>query len=269
MDYFLIDIGAYPSFYNHFLIGMIILAIVVFIALQFVTPAYGMTFNNRWGASINSRISWMIMETPVFVAMTIIYVSSLVYGGKPFNFVTLMMFIFFQVHYFQRSLIFPILMKGNSKMPLSIIIIGAVFNISNAYMQGSWLFFFSPSEMYTIDWFWSPQFIIGTILFFFGMTVNMHSDRMIRKLRKSKDDDNYYLPKGFLFKRINSSNYFGEIVEWIGFAILTWSIAGLVFVLWTFANIVPRAKAVNERYTQFFGEEFTKLKRWKIFPYIY
>jgi len=39
--------------------------------------------------------------------------------------------------------------------------------------------------------------------------------------------------------------------------------------LWSMANIVPRAKAVYERYTQFFGEEFTSLKRYKIFPYIY
>jgi 3-oxo-5-alpha-steroid 4-dehydrogenase 1 len=88
-------------------------------------------------------------------------------------------------------------------------------------------------------------------------------------LRKSKEDNNYYLPKGFLFERINSSNYFGELLEWLGFAILTWSFAGLVFLCWAFANLVPRAKAVYNRYYQFFGEDFMQLKRWKIFPYIY
>ena len=101
------------------------------------------------------------------------------------------------------------------------------------------------------------------------MVINIKSDRIIRKLRKSRDDNNYYLPQGFLFKYINSSNYFGEIIEWIGFAILTWSIPGLVFVIWSIANILPRSKAVYERYTQFWGEEFTKLNRWKIFPFIY
>jgi 3-oxo-5-alpha-steroid 4-dehydrogenase 1 len=97
----------------------------------------------------------------------------------------------------------------------------------------------------------------------------MHSDRIIRKLRKSKEDNNYYLPKGFLFLWINSSNYFGELLEWLGFAILTWSFAGFVFFCWAFANLVPRAKAVHYRYYQLFGDEFTKLNRWKIFPYIY
>lgn len=61
----------------------------------------------------------------------------------------------------------------------------------------------------------------------------------------------------------------GRDSQWLGFAILTWSVAGLVFLIWTFANIVPRSKAVYERYTQFFGEKFTSQKRYKIFPGIY
>jgi 3-oxo-5-alpha-steroid 4-dehydrogenase 1 len=45
--------------------------------------------------------------------------------------------------------------------------------------------------------------------------------------------------------------------------------SGFVFLLWTCANIIPRSKEVYSRYTQFFGEEFTSLKRYKIFPWIY
>ena len=101
------------------------------------------------------------------------------------------------------------------------------------------------------------------------MVINMQSDIIIRRLRKDKADNNYYLPTGFLFDKINSANYFGEILEWIGFAILSWSVSGLVFVLWTLANIVPRAKSVYERYTQLFGEEFTKRNRYKVLPFIY
>jgi 3-oxo-5-alpha-steroid 4-dehydrogenase 1 len=101
------------------------------------------------------------------------------------------------------------------------------------------------------------------------MVVNLYSDRVIRNLRKDDMDNNYYIPYGWTFRKISSANYFGEILEWAGFAILTWSAAGAVFLLWSFSNIVPRSKAVYERYTQFFGEEFTSLNRYKIFPYIY
>ena len=64
-------------------------------------------------------------------------------------------------------------------------------------------------------------------------------------------------------------NYLGEIIEWTGFAILSWSMAGVVFLLWAVANLVPRSKAVYERYEQLFGEEFKQQKRYKIFPFIY
>jgi 3-oxo-5-alpha-steroid 4-dehydrogenase 1 len=102
-----------------------------------------------------------------------------------------------------------------------------------------------------------------------GMVINLHSDDIIRHLRKDKNDNNYYIPYGGFFKYVSSANYFGEILEWIGFAILSWSLAGVVFVLWCLANIVPRAAAVYKRYSLFFGDEFTKLNRYKIFPFIY
>ncbi|MDR1346585.1 MAG: DUF1295 domain-containing protein [Bacteroidales bacterium] len=259
----------FEIFYNYLLLIMSVLAIGIFAVLQFVTPAYGMTFNNRWGMSIRNKKGWMIMEIPVFTILLILYGISLKFTDKPFNWVTFCIFILFELHYLQRAFIFPLLIRGESKMPLSVISIGIFFNILNASMQGGWLFYFCPDNYYKISWLWSPQFIIGTVLFFAGMIINMHADRLIRKLRKDKNDNNYYLPVGWPFKISNSANYFGELLEWTGFAVLSWSVSGMVFLLWSMANMIPRAKQVYEKYTQFFGEEFTSLKRKKIFPFIY
>lgn len=259
----------FSQIYDYILIVMSVLGVGVFITLQFVTPAYGMTFNNRWGMSVRSNLGWFIMESPVFFTMLLLYFISTLEGVKPFNVVTFTMFFFFEFHYFQRSFIFPLLMKGQSKMPISIIITGFVFNTLNAIMQGGWLFFFCPQDAYPVSWFWSWQFILGTSIFIFGMVINLHADRIIRGLRTDVTDNNYYLPQGWPFTKISSANYTGEIMEWLGFAILTWSVSGAVFLLWTCANIIPRSKAVYERYTQFFGKEFTDLKRYKIFPGIY
>lgn len=259
----------FAQFYHYLLPVMAILGVMAFIMLQFVKAPYGMTFSRGWGHSLRSNLGWFIMECPVFFAMLLLYFISLATDVKPFNIVTCVMFIFFEFHYFQRSFVFPLLMKGQSKMSIIVIISGAIFNTLNAIMQGGWLFFFAPEEAYPVSWFWSPQFIFGTLLFLFGMVVNLHSDRVIRDLRSDVMDNNYYIPHGWMFRKISSANYFGELLEWAGFAILTWSVSGAVFLLWSFANIVPRAKAVYERYTQFFGEEFTSLKRYKIFPYIY
>jgi 3-oxo-5-alpha-steroid 4-dehydrogenase 1 len=83
----------------------------------------------------------MIMESPVFISMLLLFLLSMKYDVKPFNVVTFTIFLFFQVHYIERSFIFPLLMKGNSKMPISIIFLGFFFNSCNAFMQGGWLFF--------------------------------------------------------------------------------------------------------------------------------
>ena len=115
-----------------------------------------------------------------------------------------------------------------------------LFNTLNAYMQGGWLFYVSPVDYYSADWLTSLPFLAGTALFLFGMGVNIHSDRIIRNLRKPGDTA-HYLPRGGMFRWVTSANYFGELVEWTGFAILTWSVSGAVFALWTFANLAPRA----------------------------
>ena len=98
------------------------------------------------------------------------------------------------------------------------------------------------------------------------MAINIQSDHIVRHLRKP-GDTNHYLPKKGLFKYVTSANYFGEIVEWCGFAILTWSASGAVFAWWTFANLVPRANTIYHKYKAMFGNELENRKR--VIPFIY
>lgn len=246
------------------LVIMSILAVVVFVALNFVDAGYGMMINKRWGKTVCNKAGWVIMESPVFVAMIALWLLS----ERTWQPVPLIFFIFFEIHYFQRSFIFPSLMKGSNRMPILIIFLGVVFNLTNALMQGGWIFFISPADMYTVKWLWSWQFILGTVLFFAGMYINMQSDRIIRSLRRG-NDHKHYIPYGGMFRYVSSANYFGEFIEWVGFAVLTWSLSGAVFALWTFANLAPRAVSIRRRYEQEFGEEFTRLHRKSILPFVY
>ena len=151
-------------------------------------------------------------------------------------------------------------------MPAGIMLMGITFNLLNGYMQGEWIFHLAPQDMYTESWLYSPQFITGTILFFTGMAINIQSDHIVRHLRKP-GDTNHYLPRKGLFRYVTSANYFGEIVEWCGFAILTWSASGAVFAWWTFANLVPRANTIYHKYKAMFGIELGNRKR--VIPFIY
>ena len=244
--------------------GMVVLAVIVFCALQRITPAYGLTYNAKWGPAINNRLGWVVMESPVFVAMLLMWLLS-PRRGEP---ALIVMTSLFLLHYFQRSFVFPFLIKGKSKMPLSIILSGVTFNLVNAYMIGGWLFYLNPGPEYPTSWLWSPLFILGTIIFFVGMAINIHSDSIIRNLRKP-GDTGHYIPRGGMFRFVTSANYLGELTEWIGFAILTWSPPGVVFAIWTFANLAPRARATHKKYISMFGDEYAALNRCSIIPFLY
>ena len=259
--------------YYSVIIGMVVLACIVFIALQRITPGYGVTYDRKWGPAIDNRVGWVLMEAPVFIAMLLMWLLC-PDGARKWNPAIVVMTSLFLLHYFQRSFIFPMLIKGKSRMPLSIIVSGVTFNLLNAYMIGGWFFYLNPepsylgAEGYPTAWLTSPLFILGTVIFFTGMAINIHSDHIIRSLRKP-GDTRHYIPRGGLFRYVTSANYFGELTEWTGFAILTWSWPGLVFAIWTFANLAPRARATHRRYIERFGTEYTALHRRYILPYIY
>jgi len=250
--------------YNILLISMAIIALIVFVCLYFVEAGYGMLFDKKWGFPINNKLAWVLMEAPVFITMLVMWMTSPV----KYNTVPLIFFLLFELHYFQRSFIFPFKMSGKSKMPIGIMLMGVVFNVLNGYIQGKWLFYLAPEDMYVKSWLTTPQFIIGVAVFLFGMGVNWHSDHIVRNLRKP-GDTNHYLPKGGMFNYVTSANYFGEFVEWCGFAIMTWSWAGALFAAWTFANLAPRANTINKRYKAWFPEEMKGKNLKRIIPFIY
>lgn len=246
------------------LLTMAALAVIVFIALHFVKAGYGMMYDRRWGPAIGNRFGWVLMEAPVFVSMLCLWAGS----PRRAELAPVVMALLFELHYFQRSFIFPLLIRSKGRMPLSIILMGVTFNLVNALMQGGWLFYLAPDGLYTPSWLCSPQFILGTLIFFLGMFINIQSDSIIRHLRRP-GDTRHYIPRGGFFRYVTCANYFGEFVEWVGFAILTWSFAGAVFALWTFANLAPRARKIHERYTAEFGDEFTSLRLKYMIPFIY
>ena len=57
------------------------------------------------------------------------------------------------------------------------------------------------------------------------------------------------------------------MIEWLGFAVMTFSIPGFVFFIWTVANLLPRAIATHKWYKEKFDDYPSKRKI--LIPFIF
>ena len=246
--------------YTTFTWVWIAIAAPVFILLLYVTAPYGRHTKQTWGPLISNKLGWFIME---FFLLVILFYFVLT-GENQQSLVNMIIIGLITLHYIDRSVIFPMRIKTKGKkMPLVIMLMALGFNLSNGYLFG---YFLGNFKVYTIDWLTTPQFIFGSIIFILGTIINKHSDTVLINLRKP-NETGYQIPQGGLFKYISCPNLFGEVVEWFGFAILTWSLPGLAFFVWTFANLVPRAISHHKWYLSNF-ENYPK-KRKAIIPFIW
>ena len=223
------------------------LAVIVFLILIFVKAPYGRHKTKGWGVEISAKKGWMIMESIPAVLLAVILVL-----GHNRDLVVLFFWAIWTAHYVNRAWAWPNRAKLEQKlMPLSVVILAVIFNTINCLLNGIWLFDLSGG--YELSWVTDPRFIFGVVIFFFGMIINIKSDDILFSLR---DDGStgYKIPRGGLFEKVSSPNYLGEIIEWFGFAIATWSLAGFTFAIWTFCNLAPRAFAHHRWYKQEFSD---------------
>jgi protein-S-isoprenylcysteine O-methyltransferase Ste14 len=232
-----------------------------FIALQFLTAPYGRHSRPGWGPTIHRTAGWVVMESPAVVVFLGCYLMS----DRRTDPVAVSFLLLWLLHYVNRALVYPFrLCGGQLRMPVSVMAMGCSFNVMNGYLQGRGLFTLGPAR--GVEWFSDPRFIVGALLFLGGYAVNRQSDAILRGLR-APGDTSYRIPYGAAFGLVSCPNYLGELVEWLGWAILTWSPAGLTFFLWTAANLVPRARSHHRWYRERFPAY--PVERKAVIPFLY
>ena len=126
-----------------------------------------------------------------------------------------------------------------------------------------------------------PCFVIGSLLWLLGFVANLHSDHILRNLRKP-GETGYKIPRGGLFEYVSAANYAAESCEWIGFAIaantfpacmsinldlvLTIITFSDAFAVYTLANLVPRGCSHHQWYLTKF-EDYPK-ERKAVIPFL-
>jgi protein-S-isoprenylcysteine O-methyltransferase Ste14 len=235
------------DFYDALLVASAAVAAVVFVALFFITAPYGRHQHRRVGPQMPSWLGWLVMEAPAaLLPLLFLALGTPTPGG-------LALLGIWELHYVNRAFVYPFRRRSPRPMPLLIVLGGIAFNLLNGYLNGRWLFTFGI-DRYSAGWLIDPRFVVGVLVFAAGFFINQQSDAILMRLRAETPKGEYRIPRGGLFERVSSPNYLGEILEWLGFAIASWSPAGALFALWTFANLAPRAISNHRWYRQQFPD---------------
>ncbi|XP_069811348.1 3-oxo-5-alpha-steroid 4-dehydrogenase 2 [Dendropsophus ebraccatus] len=226
------------------------------------TPAlYGKHMQSKYkttGILLSAKCGWFIQELPSFL----IPVGAILYNQACRTTGCTMLLFMFCGHYFQRTFIYSTFTRG-SPIPLYIVASAVLFCSYNGFLQAHCMVFVAA---YPKDWYMDIRFQLGVVMFFLGMGINIHSDQILRKLRKPTEVS-YKIPQGGMFNFVSGANYLGEILEWYGYAIATWSLPAFAFALFTMGCIGPRAYHHHRFYLQTF-KDYPKNRR-ALIPFIF
>lgn len=222
------------ALFDALLWALVALGVVVFVVLLFVVAPYGRHARRGFGPLVGGTLGWVLMESTAAV----VPFATFLLAGAPLGPVPWIFLALWEAHYLYRGFVYPFRRRHAGELPVLVVAMGMVFNLVNGYLNGRWLSHFAPPL--DLAWLAGPRFLVGLGLFVVGVAVNQHSDQVLLELR-ARGQGGYRVPQRGLHRLVACPNYLGELVEWIGFAVLTWSPAAAVFAFWTAANLVPRA----------------------------
>ncbi|XP_002735709.1 3-oxo-5-alpha-steroid 4-dehydrogenase 1-like [Saccoglossus kowalevskii] len=122
----------------------------------------------------------------------------------------------FIIHYFHRTLIFPFIMRGGKPTPTFPFLLALFFCSYNGFMQSRTL---TQYAVYGRNWTSNPAFIIG------GM-----------------------------FQFVSAPNFFGETLEWCGWALACCTLQAVAFAFFTACNVGLRAWQHHRFYIEKFDD---------------
>ena len=232
-------------------LGLIVVMGLMAFATTIRAPnGYGRYLGSKLEGTIAARPGWLIFEAPQWMAFALTF--WLTARASNINPATLLLFGLWQAHYLYRGLAMPFLMQiGRKRLPIATIWFGLPFNALNGFVNGYAVG--HAEHLASASWLSDPRFVAGLAIAGLGWAINVHSDNLLFRLRKP-GETGYRVPYGGMFRFVSSANYLGEIMLWIGWGVMTWTAAGLIFALFTIANLGPRALSHHKWYRATFAD---------------
>ncbi|XP_048754965.2 3-oxo-5-alpha-steroid 4-dehydrogenase 1-like isoform X2 [Ostrea edulis] len=220
------------------------------VTLQFTTAPYGRYTRSGWGYLLPSKLAWFVQELPSFVVPLLVLSRWRYEDLNIINNNNKVLIGCFLLHYFHRTFIFPLRIRGGKPVPMFPFLAAVFFCSVNGALQTCGLLLEKAEIRH---WLQQARFYTGIGIFFTGMYINVRSDILLTRLRGKKERA-YQTPKGFLFEYVSGANFLGEILEWGGFAVACNNLPSAAFAIFTCCNIGPRAFHHHRFYREKFDD---------------
>ncbi|XP_035714448.1 steroid 5-alpha-reductase DET2 [Folsomia candida] len=213
-----------------------------------------------WEYPISSRFTWRFGFLPtVIVPWVVIFFTPTPYL---FNLTNLAGLAIYYIHYFNRSVIYPSKISDHATpSPLWFFVSMLTITTVHTFAQTHHL----ANVHKPLDVSFLTFVAIGMSIL--GAWVNNRHDWILTQLRAR--GKGYQIPQGSLFEYVSCPNYFGECLEWWGFALVTGGGGPQVmFAIFSTVFLVFRARFAHKWYHAKFGTKYPR-ERKAIIPFVY
>lgn len=246
----------------------------------------------RFFPTMGNRLGWVVMESPSSLCFAAFFAYGYVESGNS-SAVPFVLFAIWQSHYVHRAFVFPCSLPSSTRrINVAVVLLGVIFNTMNSFVNA--IFISSraayPDEWLLDARFvlGTIVFYVGYCINrhsdYTLLALRNSSSSSSTSTSKSsavavvasddaKDVDDeeargpaaavsaaagsqshYKIPYGGMFRFVSCPNYTGEALVWCGWALLTWSLAGVSFAWFTITFLFPRARAQHQWYKATFPD---------------
>ena len=139
--------------YNYILIPFTIIGLSTFLVLLKVTAPYGKFSKRSWGPTMSYKLGWFLQEIISLITFSYFFIT----GEIDNKAIAWLFFILWNLHYFNRSIIFPLRKKQDSFCPSIIVLFAIIFNIINGFING---YFLGNLQQYDLNYIYNWNYLI-------------------------------------------------------------------------------------------------------------
>jgi 3-oxo-5-alpha-steroid 4-dehydrogenase 1 len=185
----------------------------------------------RWTASVNSRVGWFV----AYLVPLLVYVGLHLQAGSPrspYHWALLAGMVF---HFGKRCLESLFLHKYSKPTGATAYLL-IIWAYSTMVLAAGW---FQTHAVSAAEG-WAPELrpalIAGAGIFLVGQAINFYHHLLLARLRPAGAvGQGYRVPQGGLFRWVACPHYLGEIISWVGYAVMaglppSWGNAAVVVV---------------------------------------